>query len=48
VDYTILGHQGGGDVRLVNINIKTVFLAYVFRSPFGGDGWIVSINNMKI
>jgi photosystem II CP43 chlorophyll apoprotein len=24
-----------------------VIFGYVFRSPFGGDGWVVSVNNME-
>ena len=40
---------GGGDVRLVKnptLNPLVIF-GYVFKSPFGGDGWIISINNME-
>ena len=40
---------GGGDVRLVKnptLNPLVIF-GYVFKSPFGGDGWIVSIDNME-
>jgi photosystem II CP43 chlorophyll apoprotein len=40
---------GGGDVRLIKnptLNPLVIF-GYVFKSPFGGDGWIVSINNME-
>jgi photosystem II CP43 chlorophyll apoprotein len=40
---------GGGDVRYIKsptINPLIVF-EYLFKSPFGGDGWIVSINNME-
>jgi photosystem II CP43 chlorophyll apoprotein len=37
----------GGDVRLIKPYIKpTCFFGYV-KSPFGGDGWIISINNME-
>ena len=40
---------GGGDVRLITnptLNILIIF-GYVLRSPFGGDGSIVGINNME-
>eukprot|EP00973_Karenia_brevis_P041416 5730354-Karenia_brevis.AAC.1 len=40
---------GGGDVRVITnptLNPLVIF-GYVLRSPFGGDGWIVSINNME-
>ena len=40
---------GGGDVRYIltpTLNPIVIF-GYVFRSPFGGDGWVVSVNNME-
>eukprot|EP01033_Poteriospumella_lacustris_P023623 gene23623-gene14620 len=40
---------GGGDVRIIKnptINPLVIF-NYVVKSPFGGDGWIVSINNLE-
>jgi photosystem II CP43 chlorophyll apoprotein len=40
---------GGGDVRRIlnpTLNGAVVF-SYLLKSPFGGDGWIVSINNME-
>jgi len=41
---------GGGDVRIVkapNINPIVVF-GYVLKSPFGGDGWIISVNTLEL
>ncbi|MBD2184372.1 photosystem II reaction center protein CP43 [Planktothrix sp. FACHB-1355] len=40
---------GGGDVRVITnptLNPAVIF-GYLTRSPFGGDGWIVSVNNME-
>jgi photosystem II CP43 chlorophyll apoprotein len=40
---------GGGDVRKLQ-NITTNFIiifSYVLRSPFGGDGWIIGVDNME-
>ena len=38
-----------GDVRLItNPTLKaSVILGYLLKSPFGGDGWIVSVDNME-
>jgi photosystem II CP43 chlorophyll apoprotein len=40
---------GGGDVRFVsNPTIRPdVIFGYLFKSPFGGDGWIVSVDNIE-
>ena len=40
---------GGGDARLViapTLNPKIIF-GYVLKSPFGGDGWIISVNSLE-
>jgi photosystem II CP43 chlorophyll apoprotein len=40
---------GGGDVRVITnptINPAVIF-GYLIKSPFGGEGWIVSVNNME-
>ena len=40
---------GGGDVRVITnptLNPAVIF-GYVLKSPFGGDGWIVSVNNLE-
>jgi photosystem II CP43 chlorophyll apoprotein len=39
----------GGDVRIIKyfgIN-PMICLKYLLRAPFGGEGWIISINNME-
>lgn len=38
-----------GDVRLITnptTNAGTIF-GYLVKSPWGGDGWIVSVDNME-
>jgi photosystem II CP43 chlorophyll apoprotein len=40
---------GGGDVRIITnptLNPAVIF-GYVLKSPFGGEGWIVSVNNLE-
>jgi photosystem II CP43 chlorophyll apoprotein len=40
---------GGGDVRIVTsptINPGVIF-GYVLKSPFGGDGWIISVDTLE-
>jgi photosystem II CP43 chlorophyll apoprotein len=40
---------GGGDVRIITnptLNPATIF-GYLLKAPFGGEGWIISVNNME-
>ncbi|WP_315790442.1 photosystem II reaction center protein CP43 [Fischerella sp. JS2] len=40
---------GGGDVRVITnptLNPAVIF-GYLLKSPFGGDGWIVGVDNME-
>jgi photosystem II CP43 chlorophyll apoprotein len=40
---------GGGDVRIITnptLNPAIIF-GYILKSPFGGDGWIVSVDNLE-
>jgi len=43
--------SGGGDVRLVkhlSVSLNPgVLLRYLSRSPFGSEGWIISVNTME-
>jgi photosystem II CP43 chlorophyll apoprotein len=40
---------GGGDIRVIRnpTLIPSVIFGYVLKSPFGGDGWIVSVDNIE-
>jgi photosystem II CP43 chlorophyll apoprotein len=40
---------GGGDVRLIIGPTLTpaVIIRYILKSPFGGDGWIPSVDNVE-
>ena len=40
---------GGGDVRIISNPTLSpaVIFGYLLKSPFGGDGWIVSVDNME-
>jgi photosystem II CP43 chlorophyll apoprotein len=40
---------GGGDVRrIMNLTLSpSVIFGYLLKSPFGGEGWIVSVDNLK-
>ena len=43
--------SAGGDIRLIKDRVLSlnpyVLLRYLARPPFGGQGWIISINNME-
>jgi len=40
---------GGGDVRkITNLTLNpSVIFGYLLKSPFGGEGWIVSVDNLE-
>jgi photosystem II CP43 chlorophyll apoprotein len=40
---------GGGDVRkITNLTLSpSVIFGYLLKSSFGGEGWIVSVNDLK-
>jgi len=40
---------GGGDVRVISnptLNPAVIF-GYLLRSPFGGDGWLIGVDNLE-
>jgi photosystem II CP43 chlorophyll apoprotein len=40
---------GGGDVRIITnptLNPAIIF-GYLLKAPFGGEGWIISVNNLE-
>ena len=40
---------GGGDVRVITnptLNPAVIF-GYLLKAPFGGEGWIISVNNLE-
>ncbi len=40
---------GGGDVRVISnptLNPAVIF-GYLLKAPFGGEGWIISVNNLE-
>jgi len=45
----IPGPRGGGDVRkITNLTLSpSVIFGYLLKSPFGGEGWIVSVNDLE-
>ena len=42
---------GGGDIRVIKFSVVTlnpfIITRYLLKAPFGGEGWIISINNME-
>jgi photosystem II CP43 chlorophyll apoprotein len=41
-------NPGGGDVRIITqLQTSVLFFGYLLRSPFGGDGWICSVDNLE-
>ena len=45
----IPGPQEGGDVRkITNLTlIPSIIFGYLLKSPFGGEGWIVSVDDLE-
>lgn len=43
------GHQWAGHVRVVTSPTldPTIIFGYVLKSPFGGDGWLISVDNLE-
>ncbi|CAN6454003.1 unnamed protein product [Victoria cruziana] len=40
---------GGGDVRrIINLTLRpSIIFGYLLKSPFGGEGWIVSVDDLE-
>lgn len=40
---------GGGDVRMVRIPTinPVIIFGYIFKAPYGGDGWVIGVNNLE-
>ncbi|KAL2898539.1 Photosystem II CP43 reaction center protein [Bienertia sinuspersici] len=40
---------GGGDVRkITNVTLSpSIIFVYLLKSPFGGEGWIISVDNLE-
>ncbi|KAI5650067.1 hypothetical protein M9H77_36072 [Catharanthus roseus] len=43
------GRGGGGDVRkITNLTLSpSILFGYLLKSPFGGEGWIVSVDDLE-
>jgi photosystem II CP43 chlorophyll apoprotein len=46
--YMTHGPPGGGDVRVINNApiAPGVIFGYLLSSPFGGDGWVVRVDDV--
>ncbi|KAL2899371.1 Photosystem II CP43 reaction center protein [Bienertia sinuspersici] len=39
---------GGGDVRKITVTLSpSIIFSYLLKSPFGGEGWIVSMDDLE-
>lgn len=47
--YMILGSRGGGDIRkITNLTFSpSVIFVYLLKSPFWGEEWIVSVDELE-